>query len=82
MIEVGDSGPGVPPALHQTVFDDGFTTKPATANATAGSGSRSCIASCARQGGTCVGIEAGASRPSSGSSCPVRRSEGGAGDAA
>lgn len=28
MIEVGDSGPGVPPALHQTVFDDGCTTKP------------------------------------------------------
>jgi two-component system CitB family sensor kinase len=27
-IEVGDSGPGVPPALHNTVFDDGFSTKP------------------------------------------------------
>ena len=29
VIEVRDSGPGVPASLRHTVFDDGFTTKPA-----------------------------------------------------
>ena len=46
MIEVADSGPGVPDDLTSQIFTDGFTTKAAAGGATTESGSPSCTASC------------------------------------
>ncbi len=74
VIEVGDSGPGVPPALHQTVFDDGFTTKPDHGERHRGLGLALVHRLVRRQGGR-VWIEAGEPAVFR-VVLPVRRSEG------